>query len=297
MKRVLLTILGGLALASVGMMPAGAQTATGPAPSAVMSAPSRVPGGSTFFVRSVTPCPAPGNTYSMVRVAIQPAGAPAGDPAGVDLGKGTQAWLHPDGSWAVTLQAPAIPAVAPTMPFTIQAECVTHTNPYFMNDDSSKPKDNEDLIVGTRRYFALLFWSTSAGGVADEADATGKPPTTTTTAPPTTTTTVPPSSTTSSTLVPQTTTTGAFTGGKSGFPSKLDQTAAARAAAVRAELEAQGVDTSGMTDVALLASPVAAHRPADDGGLPWWSFALLTMLLVGSVVAWGARREGSTSRL
>jgi hypothetical protein len=52
-----------------------------------------------------------------------------------------------------------------------------------------------------------------------------------------------------------------------------------------------------MSDVALLASPVAAHRATDDSGLPWWSFALLTMLLVGSVVAWGARREGATSRL
>jgi hypothetical protein len=134
----------------------------------------------------------------------------------------------------------------------------------------------------------------SSGGVADEADMTGKPPTTTTTAPPTTTTTAAPTTTT---LVPQTTTTAGYTGGQSGFPSKLDQTAAARAASVRAELEAQGIDTSGMTDVALLASPVAAHRAADDGGLPWWSFALLTMLLVGSVVAWGARREGSTSRL
>jgi hypothetical protein len=257
-----------------------------------MSAPSRVPGGSTFFVRSVTPCPAPGNTYSLVRVGIQPAGAPAGDPAGVVIGKGTQGWLHPYGSWEVTLQAPAIPAVAPTMPFTIQAECLTHTDPYFVNDDSSKPKDNEDLMTGTRRYFALTLWSTSSGGVADEADMLGTPPTTSTTVPPTTTTTAAPTTTTS---VPQTTSTAGFTGEHNGFPSKLDQTAAARAAAVRAELEAQGIDTSGMTDVALLASPVAAHRAPADGGLPWWSFALLTMLLVGSVVAWGARREGTAS--
>jgi hypothetical protein len=296
MKRALLSILGGLGLVALGVTSAGAQSISDPlAPSATMSAPSRVPGGSTFFVRSVTPCPAPGNTYSMVRVGIQPAGAPAGDPAGVDLGKGTQGWLHPDGSWEVTLQAPAIPAVAPTMPFTIQAACVTHTDPYFINGDSSKPKDNEDLMTATRRYFALPLWSTSSGGVADEADMTGAPPTTTTTAPPTTTTSAAP--TTTSTSVSQTTSTAGFTGGQTGFPSKLDQAAAARAAAVRAELEAQGIDTSGMTDVALLASPVAAHRSADGGGLPWWSFALLTMLLVGSVVAWGARREGSASRL
>lgn len=290
MKRALLSIFGGLTLVALGATTAGAAP---PPPTATMSAPSRVPGGATFFVRSVTPCPAPGNTYSTIRVAIQPAGAPAGDPAGVDLGKGTSGWLHPDGSWEVTLTAPAIPADQPTLPFTIQAMCVTNNDPYFLSSDSSKPKDNEDLTVGTRRYFALPLWSTSTGGEAYSADATGAPPTTTTTAAPTTTTS---STTTSSTSTPPTTT-GAFTGAHTSMPSKLDQTAAARAAAVRAELEAQGVDTSGMTDVALLASPVAAHRAAGDSGLPWWSFALLTMLLVGSVVAWGARREGATSGL
>ena len=296
MKRLLLSILGGLALVTLGVTSAAAAQTRAIAPTATMSAPTHVPGGATFFVRSVTPCPAPGNTYSMVRVAIQPAGAPAGDPAGVDLGKGNQTWLNPDGSWVATLAAPSIPSISPTLPFTIQAECVTVTDPYFMNDDSSKPKDNEDLIVATRRYFALTFWSTSTGGVAAEADGVGTPPTTSTTVPPTTTTSTTAAPTTTTTAV-VTTTTGAYTGSQNGFGSKLDQTAAARAAAVRAELEAQGIDTSGMTDVALLASPVAAHRSADDGGLPWWSFALLTMLLVGSVVAWGARREGSISRL
>ncbi len=290
MKRALFSLLGGLALVALGVTSAGAAT---PAPSGTMSAPTRVPGGSTFFVRSVTPCPAPGNSYATVRVAIQPAGAPAGDPAGLDLGKGTAGWLHPDGSWEVTLTAPAIPADQPTLPFTIQAVCTVNSDPYFVNPDPAKAKDNEDLTVATRRYFALPLWSTSTGGEEYSADAKGAPPTTTTTAAPTTTTSS--SSTTSSSTTP--TTTGAFTGSHAGVPSKLDQAAAARAAAVRSELEAQGVDTSGMSDVALLASPVAAHRPTDDSGLPWWSFALLTMLLVGSVVAWGAHREGTTSRL
>jgi hypothetical protein len=179
------------------------------------------------------------------------------------------------------------------MPVIIQAACVVHQNPYFINPDPSKPKDNEDLMVGTLRYFALPLWSTSSGGVADEADMTGA--VTTTTVATTTSSSTSSTSSTSTSTTP--TTTGAFTGSHTSMPSKLDQTAAARAAAVRAELEAQGVDTSGMTDVALLASPVAAHRPTDDSGLPWWSFALLTMLLVGSVVAWGAHREGATSGL
>ncbi|MEA3056590.1 MAG: hypothetical protein QOD30_2022 [Actinomycetota bacterium] len=291
MKRALLSFLGGLAIVTLGVTSAEAATVAAN-PSGTMSAPSRVPGGATFFIRSVTPCPAPGNTYAMVRVAIQPAGAPAGDPAGVDLGKGTQAWLHPDGSWETTLQAPAIPADQPTMPFTLQAECVAHTNPSFINADTSKPVDNEDLMVATVRYFPVVFWSTSTGGVAAVADMTATPTTTTTAAPATTTSTI----ATSSTTTPPTTA-GAFNGSQASMPSKLDQTAAARAAAIRSELEARGVDTSDMTDVALLASPVAAHRATDDGGLPWWSFALLTMLLVGSVVAWGARREGATSGL
>lgn len=290
MKRFLVAALGGLAIVAFGATAAGAAP---PAPTGTMSAPSHVPGGATFYVRSVTPCPAPGNAYGTVRVAIQPAGAPAGDPAGIDLGKGTAGWLHSDGSWEVTLQAPAIPADQPTLPFTIQAVCTVNSDPYYLSPDASKPKDNEDLTIQTRRYFTLLLWSTSTGGVAYSADAAGAPPTTTTTAAPTTTTSSTSTSTTSSSST--STTVGSFGSGGS-FKSKLDPTSAARAAAVRTELEAQGVDTSSLSDVALLASPVAAHRAVDDGGLPWWSFALLAMLLVGSVVAWGARREGSNDR-
>lgn len=288
MKRLLLATIGGLSFLALGATSVGAAP---PAPTGTMSAPSHVPGGSTFYVRSVTPCPAPGNAYGTVRVAIQPAGAPAGDPAGVDLGKGTAGWLQSDGSWAVTMRAPAIPADQPQLPFTIQAMCVVNSDPYFLNTDPSKPKDNEDLTIPTRRYFALLLWSTSTGGTAYSADATGAPPTTTTTAAPTTTT-----SSTSTTSSSTTSTTVASFGSSGSVKSKLDQMAAARAAAVRAELEARGVDTSSMSEVALLASPVAAHRVARDGGLPWWSFALLTVLLTGSVVAWGVRREGSIHR-
>src|SRR5580765_2888392 len=108
-KRLVLLGLGGV-LAVGGL----ASTAGAATPAAELSAPTRVAGGASFFVRSVTPCPRPNGLYAAIRVGIQPAGAPAGDPAGHDLGKGTQGWVNPDGSWEVTLQAPAVPADQPT---------------------------------------------------------------------------------------------------------------------------------------------------------------------------------------
>jgi hypothetical protein len=295
MKRLFLLLLGGLALVSSGAF-ATAAAADPSTPSGIFSAPTRVPGGSAFFVRSVTPCPAPNGAYGMVRIGIEPAGAPAGDPAGVDLGPGTQGWLQPDGSWEVTLIAPSIATDQPTLPFTIQAICIVHTDPYFVNDEDGAPVDNEDLLELTMTYIAKTMWSTSSGGYANSADTkdstgvttttTSTTSTTSTTAPTTTSST----STTSSTLVP-TAYDGGSGGSGSGATSKLDADSVARAAAIRAELQAKGIDTTSMSDVELLASPVATSRPVTDGGLPWWSFVLATLLAVGAVVAWGHRRE------
>ena len=285
-KRLLLTSVGVAALAVVGATAASAATA--PRPTAHLSAPTRVTGGGTFFVRSIDPCPAPKGQYEMVRVGIAPAGDPNAEP-----GYGSQAWVADDGSWVVSLQAPAIPANQPTLPFTLEAECVV---------SSTTPGATADDVV-LRTYFPQYLWSVSSGGPALSVDAEYAGATTTTTAAPTTTTTAAPttttsstsssttsSSTTSSTLVP-----GAYTGGAGGRGGKLSPSSIDD---IRAELAAKGVDVSHMSDAEILqASPVAAHRLPESGGLPWWTFVLLTMFAVGAVVAWGARKRVSAADL
>jgi hypothetical protein len=294
MKRFLVMTISGVALAASAL----AATAAGAAPAAELSAPTRVAGGSSFFVRSVTPCPRPNGQYEAIRVGVQPAGAPAGDPAGKDLGLGTQGWVNDDGTWAVTIQAPSVPVDQPTMPFTIQAECVVHTDPYYLSPSPSTNTDNEDLERLVLRYAAKQFWSTSTGGYDHSADRINSNQTTTTTAPPTTTTTAAPTTTTSSTSstsTSSTSTTVAGFGGSGGPTPKLQSYSVDQ---IRAELAAQGVDVSKMSDAQiLLAAPAAAHLPMHDGGLPWWSFVLATILAVGTVIAWGARKRVSDADL
>ena len=107
------------------------------------------------------------------------------------------------------------------------------------------------------------------------------------------------SSTTTSTTSPTTATTAALTLQSAGLDGREDPTTTAwvsdeaqRAAEARAELGRRTKRGDG--DVTLSASPVAATRRSEpDGGIPWWSFVLATMLAVGAVVGFGQRRRSS----
>jgi hypothetical protein len=285
------------ALVAAGLIFAAAQAA-GAASSSIppsglkLLSPSTAASGSPMWVRSSSPCPAKSKpqVFRSVQVWIDPPGGTLrGD---IDEVTGD---VDPDGSWRVTISAPSSPAAGATASYYVRAAC--------LEDDpwAAAPLDEDAGVkpVAVAYYEVNPLRVTSSGdGTADGGDVDYVPdPTkynivTTTTAPrETTTTTVATTSTTAgattSTTAATTTTTGVTTAAL-----------AKRVSDIKAELAAQGVDVASMSDAEiLLAAPAAAHRPMHDGGLPWWSFVLATILAVGTVIAWGARKRVSDADL
>jgi hypothetical protein len=194
----------------------------------------------------------------------------------------------------VTLSAPTDMANGITKSYEIQAQCLLDEAPYAAPDrDPSQTTTTLPPTYSTFRYFFRSLYVTGFGN-ADAASTVSATDETTTTTSSSTTTTQPlaiPTTTalSSANLQAQSVATDPV-------PTERTDTKQ-RADAIRAELEAKGMDTSSLSDhEVLLAAPVAATRPAPepDGGMPWWTFVLVTVLAAGAVVAYGAKRGGSS---
>jgi hypothetical protein len=262
-------------------------------PSGTFSAPTRAVAGAPIVVRSITPCPGTDpSRYQFVGVGIKAQIAP--DASFIETTYGD---LAPDGSWEVTIAAPSDMKDGVTKSYSIHAQCLEDEYQYAAPVRDPNRTPTTLAPVGSYfRYFLSILYVTGLGEQAAATPDVGSEDSTS-------------SSTSSSTSTSTTSTTfhlstsGLRTSddipGPGDVPVRhaVDKTAELqRAREVRAELEAQGVDTSGMTDVQLLASPAAARLPgheSDDGAIPWWVFVLGTILVVGAVIGSGAKRSAS----
>ena len=319
MRRALAVLLGA---AAVVMPASGALAGEQETPQGRMSAPNRAPAGAPIWVRSITPCPGASdpNRYLFVRVGI----SPQSEPNNLSYVESTDGDLRDDGSWEVTLSAPADMAAGVTKSYTIHAQCIENVEPYATPDSGESETEDtttttvaEDTTTDTTapeeessegadkanfsyfRYFYRTLYvtgfssapSSDEGVSAQSTDDAGD-----------TSDTSGDSSTSSSDadLSAQATYSAAALDTDS-VTTDADATTeptwvddqAQRAAEARAELAAQGIDVSDMSDEeVLLASPASSARERTrSGGVPWWSFVAATMLAVGAVIAWGSRRS------
>lgn len=280
MRRALV----GLALLTVVLVPtaASAQSADG-----TFASPSSAAASTPIFVRSVTPCPAAGLATRARWVAVWTVDGPTSAQGAVQNGE-----VRPDGSWDVTITAPAGPPNGATTYWFVDAEC------YETSPDSQTVGDR------TQTYAARPLRVTSGAGTGGEAPAPQAPirpgTTTTTAAAPTTTTTAAAvaaaAATTTTTTSPATTTTAP--------PASGSNVAAVDPDDIQAELDAKRRDAAvhdvaasvGDADTVLRASPAASQRPdAPDAGIPGWAFLCAAMLAVGAVIAWGAARAAASA--
>lgn len=247
-----------------------------------LSSPPRAAGGSPIWVRSITPCP-PASEPHMHRYVE----------AWIDRQNGSlqpDIWevtgdVREDGHWEVTISAPNDFGAGATAHYYVRAVCA-EDDPWGRpwTDDG----DEEALPRATVVYEPNSLHVTSSGGTADGAtgDSGGGSEGSTTTTSTTTST-----STSSTTATTAATTSTTASGG--GAQVESAEARAERIAKIRAELEAQGVDTATMSDGEVLATaPVATSRMPVDEGLPWWAFVLATLLAVGAVIGFGVRRSG-----
>lgn len=280
-----------LAAASILVPVAGARAAE-ETPQGRFTSPSRAHAGAPMFVRSITPCPVTGGAYQWIRVGIKP----QADPGSFDYLESTDGDLRADGSWEVTIAAPNDMPDGVTKAYSVHAQCIVHEAPYAAPERD--PSNTTTTLPPTRSYFRYFLRplhvtgfsagdsdagaeSTDDGG-EDEGDET-----TTTTS----------TSTTSTTAQTTATTTAIVTSSNDDVdrmdPVALKRDEQKRAAEARAELADQDGDgVVSREEVALLAATSEQPRPV-DGGIPWWSFVLATMLAVGAVIAWGTRRSAS----
>lgn len=201
-----------------------------------------------------------------------------------------------DGSWDVTISAPAGPAGSGGTHWFVDAECY-ETSP-----------DAQTVGDVTQTYAARPLRVTSGAGADDTRTATTEPvrpgaATTTTAAPPATTTTT--AAATVAAAVATTTTTAAAATSTTAAPAGGSSVAAAPADAegIQGEIDAKRGDretydivTPDDPDAVLLASPAASQRPdAPNGALPGWAFLCAAMLAVGAVIAWGAARGAGSA--
>lgn len=287
MRRVLALALAGLTVLSASGV-ADAQEET---PEGTFSSPSRAVAGAPIWVRSVTPCPVTAGEYQFVRVGISAQSEPS-----IEYIESTDDDLAADGSWMVTLSAPADMPKGITKSYEIQAQCIQVEAPYLAPSGTAtdEPASTGDPSFSYHRYFMRPLYVTGFG--SSDADLAGAPTGETTTTTSTTTTTAPASSLLAA---------GSFEAASlrsadlqsAGLDDPTTTTwvsdEAARAAEARSELAR--LTKSADDDVTLSASPVVATtpRPEPDAGIPWWSFVLATMLAVGAVVGFGQRRRSA----
>jgi hypothetical protein len=251
-----------------------------------LSSPSEAPSGTPMWIRSITPCPAASSSrvHRFVEAWISPQGGSLRGDLSEVLGD-----VDANGHWQVTLSAPGGTDAGASAHYYVRAAC--------LEDDpwAAAPLDEDTQVKpkAVAYYEVNPLWVTSSGGGGADGPKSDYVPdpakfdiVTTTTAPRETTTTTGAPTTTSTTAAP-TTTTGVA-------PASVGDPAA-RAAVIRKELASRGYDTSNLTDTqVLLASPASSSTPIPaDGGIPWWAFMLATILAVGGVVGFGAKRSAS----
>jgi len=291
-RRLLALALGAvLVVGTAG--PALAQSVT---PSGKrLESPREAASGTPIWVRSISPCPpksAP-QVHRYVEAWITPqAGSLRGDLIEV-LGH-----VDSKGDWEVTLMAPNGTGAGATAPYYVRAAC--------LEDDpwAAAPLDEDPGVkpVAVEYYEPNLLWVTSSGGggpdgppadwIPDpdryEIVPTTEPPRETTTTTQATTTSAP------TTTAPTTTTEATVAAAGLGTLSATD--AEARLAAVRREL---ALHQAQRDDVTLSVFATSATRPVVepvDAGVPLWAFVLATMLAVGAVIGYGARRTTDPER-
>jgi hypothetical protein len=273
-RPLVLAALAVATLAPFGVAHAGTET-----PAGRFSSPTRAVAGAPIWIRSITPCPVVAGAYQFVRVGI----SPQSRPDDLTYIESTDGDLDPDGSWEVTISAPSDMALGITKSFDVQAQCIRNLAPYAAPDrDPSITTTTLDPEVSIFRYFQRPLSVTGFAASSATADGASDDTATSTTSSSSTTSTtfeIPLATTSTSSMSAQAVT-------KSSRPDDEQQ----RAAEARAELAARGED--GDRSVALGGEPVSATAPArsHDAGMPWWSFVAATMLAVGAVVAYGARR-------
>ena len=251
MRRLAVALLAGVAVL-IPTSVVGAQS------SPSFSSPIRVVAGAPMFVRSVTPC-APGNGIATVTILSQLDQSP---------GESTSGDLAPDGSWVLTVSAPTDMAAGVTKSYYVTAECSAGGVSY-----------------GTRRLYVTGFGGgggDDAGSESESVEAASAPSAT----PPLS---VPTSKSIRAVEAAAVADVAVKTPAEPTTTWRSDEKE--RAAEARAELARQTATED--DDVTLSASPVVARapRPDPDGGIPWWSFVLATMLAVGAVVGYGQRRR------
>ncbi|MEA3020069.1 MAG: hypothetical protein QOI47_1593, partial [Actinomycetota bacterium] len=279
MRRVIAVALALVALVATAAS-ARAQEET---PGGTFSSPQHAVAGAPIWVRSVTPCPGTDpNKYQFVRVGI----SPQSNPDSLNYLDSTDGDLRPDGSWLVTLSAPSDMKAGITKSYSIQVQCIEDEFQYAA--PARNPSSTSTTLAPLFSYFRYTLRALYVTGFASSgASASGDASASSTSSSSSSSST----STTSTTSKATTTTIGASAlgGAHPSIPSKLEMItdAKARAAEARRELEASGIDTSGMSDVQLLRTlPASTTAPSPaDGGIPWWSFALASMLAVGAVIA------------
>ena len=238
-------------------VPVTAHAQAGP----TFSSPSTAPAGAPMFIRSETPCPALGAGATHRWAYVWTVDATTGT-----QGPAANGEVRADGSWDVSLTAPAGAPGGATTYWLVDAECAENA-----------PQVSQSAGDVTQSYSARDLRVTSGTGAA--ATRPGAP-TTTTAAPSTTTTTT----TTTAASAAATTATTVAAAVSLGATSAED---------VEREIAASKVAASPTEDgVALAASPTASQRREPvDGGIPGWAFLCAASLAVGAVIAWGARRS------
>lgn len=251
-------------------------------PQGTFSSPTRSVAGQPIFVRSITSCPTTAGAYQYVRVFIRSQTLPSVATV-IDETYGD---LRSDGSWEVTIKAPADMPDGVTKSYSLHAHCSEDSFDYA-NPPAAAPSSPD--VLGYFRYFHRPLYVTGfgsadagpAGAASEETDVDDESSTTT-------------SSSTTSTTAPSPTTTlpTPTTLATAAVPVRDPAAEVTRIAEIRRELAALGVDDTAMTDREVLLSGVtAAQRQPAEEGIPLWAFALAAILAVGAVIAYGAKRS------
>jgi hypothetical protein len=301
-----------VALLGLGATSAAAQEAPTPTPTARFTAPTMAAGGTAIWMRSIDPCPIIPGAYMYVVGGFTPQIVPEGEPPG-EVSDSSTADIRPDGSWELTVTVPSDFPEGVTKTFSLHAQCVVVTDPYKVEEEGDDAggdtttttagggEEEADRKVGVLRYVLRPLRVTSAGsgapsgdggedgasdGGSSSSDDSGSTPKSAT----------PKSSASKST--------SSWSRPKSHSTSSADAADASSydVAGVENPVDPDDVrrelalKQSGSDDVALSATEVATareQRAPVDGGIPWWAFAAATMLAVGAVVGWGARRSSA----
>jgi hypothetical protein len=290
-KRIVLAIVS-IVGASLALAPAvGAQSVT---PAGSFTSPTRAVAGAPIFVRSITPCPMHTGAYEYATAYIRDQAEP-GVSEEIEY---TMADLRPDGSWELTIAAPIDMPHGVTKSYSVHAECTVAPEPYLNDffDQEASPDPAEYFRYPLRPLFVTGFGPSEA--VEGEGPSGVSTTTTSTTAPPAAPVAPVVMSSSGAKQVPTSTTTTAATvatPAPTAAPRIVDDPSM-RWDQIRRELAARESTTQRLELASATADTERVAATGDDG-IPWWAFALATMLAVGAVIGFGVRRTSVLRQL